>query len=101
MRDILAVDIGTTTFKTGVFDSELHLKAGTSRTYGSHLYDRVKAEIDPKKWWEALRSSCSELRDFLPNVGVLSLSVTTPGLVPMNEDGDALGPAILFLDGRS
>ena len=34
-------------------------------------------------------------------MGVLSLSVTTPGLTPMAADGTALGPAILFLDGRS
>jgi len=31
----------------------------------------------------------------------VSFSVTTPGLVPMAEDGKALGPAILFFDLRS
>ena len=101
MRDILAIDVGTTRFKAGVFAPDLTPRSYTSRSYDANFYDRVKADIDPKKWWEALRSSCSELRGFLPNVGVLALSVTTPGLVPMNEDGDALGPAILFLDGRS
>ena len=37
----------------------------------------------------------------LPTVGVISLSVTTPGLVPVDFQGKTLGPAILFFDGRS
>ena len=37
----------------------------------------------------------------LAGVGVVSLSVTTPGLTPMADDGSALAPAVLFLDGRS
>jgi xylulokinase len=37
----------------------------------------------------------------LAEVGVVSLSVTTPGLTPMAADGTALAPAVLFLDGRS
>ena len=37
----------------------------------------------------------------LAGVGVVSLSVTTPGLTPMAADGTALAPAVLFLDGRS
>jgi len=48
-----------------------------------------------------LKQCCSEARGFLTSVGVVSFSVTTPGMVPMAEDGKALGPAILMLDGRS
>ena len=42
-----------------------------------------------------------DLYGYLGGVGVVALSVTTPGLTPMAADGTALGPAILFLDGRS
>ena len=101
MADILAIDVGTTTFKAGVFDPELRLKAEASRTYQIRLYDRVKAEIDPEQWWGALRECCGQLGKYLSDVDVLSLAVTTPGLVAMNTSGDALFPAILFLDGRS
>ena len=48
-----------------------------------------------------IREACAEVADDLADVGVISLSVTTPGLTPMAADGTALGPAILFLDGRS
>jgi sugar (pentulose or hexulose) kinase len=101
MRDILAVDVGTTAFKMGVFGPGLEKRAETSRDYQINLYGHGKADIDPEKWWDALRGCCSEFKRLLPSIGVISFSVTTPGLVPMAEDGSALGPAILFLDGRS
>lgn len=101
MRDILAVDVGTTAFKMGVFGSGLEKRAETFRDYQINLYGHGKADIDPEKWWDALRGCCSEFKRLLPSIGVISFSVTTPGLVPMAEDGSALGPAILFLDGRS
>ncbi|UCD71370.1 MAG: hypothetical protein JSW70_10310 [Syntrophobacterales bacterium] len=83
----------------GVFGPNLEKGAETSRDYQINLYDQGKADIEPEKWWQALRDCCADFWEFLPSVGVISLSVTTPGLVPMAEDGTALGPAILFLDG--
>ncbi|HNY80254.1 MAG: FGGY family carbohydrate kinase [Sedimentisphaerales bacterium] len=101
MRDILSIDVGTTAFKMGVFNPGLDLKCSASREYEVRVYDQGKADIDPQKWWEALRSCCRELQPNLAEVGILSLSVTTPGLTAMAEDGNALGPAILFFDQRS
>jgi sugar (pentulose or hexulose) kinase len=100
-RDILALDVGTTAFKMGVFTSGLEKKCEASRRYDVNIYDRGKADIDPEKWWQALRECCAELGEHLSSVDVVSLSVTTPGLTPMAADGTALGPAILFFDGRS
>lgn len=100
-RDILAVDVGTTAFKLGVFSPSLEKRCEASRRYEVHVYDRGKADIEPEKWWQALRECCAELAPQLREVGVVSFSVTTPGLTPMAADGTALGPAILFFDGRS
>ena len=100
-RDILAIDVGTTAFKIGVFSPDLEKRCETSRDYAINLYDRGKADIEPEKWWLALRECCVEIKEHLPKVGIVSFSVTTPGLLPMGEDGTALGPAILMLDGRS
>lgn len=101
MVDILAIDVGTTLLKVGIFTSYLEEKYTTSRRYQFNLYDQGKADIHPKEWWLSLSSCCDELKGHLSSVGVISLSVTTPGLVPMDENGRALGPAILFFDGRS
>jgi sugar (pentulose or hexulose) kinase len=100
-RDILAIDVGTSGLKLGVFGPDLEERAIARRVYDINLYDRDKADVAPTTWWTAIREACAEVADSLSGVGVLSLSVTTPGLTPMAADGTALGPAILFLDGRS
>ena len=100
-KDILAIDVGTTAFKIGVFSPDLGKRYETSREYQINLYDHGKADIEPEKWWRALKECCAEIKEYLTEVGVISFSVTTPGLVPMEEDGKAIGPAILMLDGRS
>ncbi|MBM4091087.1 MAG: hypothetical protein FJ276_16950, partial [Planctomycetes bacterium] len=69
--------------------------------YDVNVYDHGKADIEPEKWWQALRECCAEVKQHLRHVGVVTMSVTTPGLTPMAADGRALGPAILFFDGRA
>ena len=100
-KDILAIDVGTTAFKIGVFSPDLEKRREVSSDYQINFYDRGKADIEPEKWWKALKDCCYKIKECLSGVGVISFSVTTPGLVPMEENGKALGPAMLMLDGRS
>lgn len=100
-REILAIDVGTSALKIGVFGPNLDKRCEAQRAYSPHIYDGGKADIDPEVWWEALRECCAEVSAGLAEIGLVSLSVTTPGLTPMTADGTALAPAILFLDGRS
>lgn len=100
-RDILGIDAGTTALKVAVYTADLVKKWETSRRYDVNVYGEGKADIDPEKWWAALADCCAEAAPHLRETGVISLSVTTPGLTPMATDGTALGPAILFFDGRS
>jgi xylulokinase len=100
-RDILAIDIGTSGLKLGVYGPDLELRATVSRDYTPDLRDGGRADVDPETWWSAIASACHEVGSGLAGIGVVSLSVTTPGLTPMTADGRPLGPAILFLDGRS
>jgi xylulokinase len=100
-RDILAIDVGTSGLKLGVYGADLVPRISASRSYDINIHEGGKADVQPETWWTAITSACAEVSDELRDVGVLSLSVTTPGLTPMAGDGRALGPAILFLDGRS
>ena len=100
-RDILAIDVGTTAMKLAVFSPELEKRCEATRRYDVNIYCGGRADIAPAKWWWALEECCAEISEYLSAVGVVSLSVTTPGFLPMAEDGAALGPAILFFDGRS
>jgi len=101
MRDILAIDVGTSALKAGVFSPDLVERATTRRPYPLVLRGDGTAEISPHQWWNALLQGCRDLNEYLSAVGVISLAVTSPGLVAMAEDGSALTPAILFMDGRS
>ena len=77
MTDILAIDVGTASLKMAVFSSDLQKRCEVSRSYEVHLYDRGKADIDPERWWEALKECCIEAKKFLSSVGILSFSGTT------------------------
>lgn len=100
-NNILAVDVGTTNLKMGIFNSSLKMEHFYEHTYNQNIVCDEKAEIDPEIWWTSIIDGCRSLGKHLRKVGVLALSVTTPGLVAMNEYGDALTKAILFLDQRS
>ncbi|MBP1631810.1 MAG: xylB 2, partial [Acidobacteria bacterium] len=100
-EDILAIDVGTSRFKMAVYGPDFEQRCQVVVPYDVNVYNRVYADIEPEKWWQAFRRACAEAAAHLSGVGVISLSVTTPGLTPMAADGTALGPAILFFDGRS
>jgi xylulokinase len=102
---ILSVDIGTTAMKMGVFEERHHdlnlLRQFTSdyaiNTYNDGLFSDIKQE----KWQRAFAAGCKEMTDHMPEIDVISLSGTTPGLSAMDREGNALYPAILMLDQRS
>ncbi len=100
-RDILAVDVGTTALKLSVFSSGLEKLSEATRRYDVRVGGGGEADIEPEIWWQALADCCAEVGAHLKRVGVVTWSVTTPGLTPMDEDGRALAPAMLFFDGRS
>ena len=102
---ILSVDIGTTAMKMGVFEEDgddLNLIRQLSRDYAINTYnDGLFSDIEQEKWQKAFVNGCEAMADLMAEVDVISLSGTTPGLTAMNENGEALYPAILMLDQRS
>jgi sugar (pentulose or hexulose) kinase len=102
---ILGVDIGTTSLKMGVFeliDGVLRPVRQFAQAYDVNIYnDGLFGDIEPDKWRQAFTAGCRTLADAVANVEIISLSGTTPGLTPMDRNGDALHPAILMLDQRS
>jgi sugar (pentulose or hexulose) kinase len=102
---ILAVDIGTTSMKMGVFrivDGTLELVRQFSQEYKANIYnDGLFGDIEPAKWDNAFVSGCRRLGDIIGEIDAISISGTTPGLTAMDKNGNALYPAILMLDQRS
>ena len=102
---ILAVDIGTTAIKMGVYQGEkkeLELVEEFFQGYQINVYNNsLFGDIEPSKWQEAFLTGCRQLTRWTSEVDVIALSGTTPGLTAMDADGQALYPAILMLDQRS
>ncbi len=102
---ILAVDIGTTGMKMGVFGASggaLDPVRQFSQEYDVNIYnDGLFGDIEQGKWKRAFIAGCKSMEDLTCEVDVISLSGTTPGLTAMDADGEALYPAILMLDQRS
>ena len=98
---ILAIDVGTTTLKMGIFDQSLKMEDFYHQNYDKYIFEDRKAEIDPEVWWITMAKGCKLFGKRLQEVGVITFSVTTPGLVAMDSHGNALTKAILFLDQRS
>lgn len=102
---ILSVDIGTTAMKMGVFeesDNNLELIRQITQEYAINTYNNgLFSDIEQEKWQHACVNGCEAMADLMPEVDVISLSGTTPGLSAMDDKGQALYPAILMLDQRS
>jgi len=102
---ILAVDIGTTGMKMGVFqiiNEALCPVRQFSQEYEVNIYNEgLFGDIEQDKWKRAFVAGCKAMEDVTGEVDVISLSGTTPGLTAMDKNGDALYPAILMLDQRS
>lgn len=102
---ILGVDIGTTSMKMGVYrdnGDSLTLERTFEQRYSMNTYNNgLFSDIEPDKWKKAFADGCSSLQDLMPDVDVIALSGTTPGLTAMDKEGNALYPAIVMLDQRS
>ncbi len=102
---ILAVDIGTTAMKMGIFtfgNGHLQEISGFSKNYAIHTYHNGQfSDIDQDKWKQAFLAGCKKLASYTGRVDAVALSGTTPGLTAMDTAGSALYPAILMLDRRS
>ena len=72
-------------------------KEYTVNTYNNGMFN----DIEQAKWKEAFTDGCKELAEVLPEIDVIALSGTTPGLTAMSGDGEALYPAILMFDQRA
>jgi xylulokinase len=103
---ILAIDIGTTSMKVGIFKivrNKIELVSEQSEPYSINTYnDGQFCDIEPVKWINALKKICLNIgEDKLKNIDLLSISGTTPGITFLDKELQVIYPAILMLDQRS
>ena len=101
---VLAVDLGTGGPKVAVLSATGRIVAHAFESVGIDLTDDGGAEQSPRAWWEAIVFSA---RRALAEAGVapervVGVGCTSQwsGTVPVDEEGEAVGPAITWMDSR-
>ncbi len=97
---ILALDIGTSSLKAGLFDQNYDLIFSdkvdyTYDTYGMHV------QMDPEKIWKAFIAVTRKIKDYLDRIELVVPCVLSPSLIAMDESGNPLYPSIIHWDRRS
>ena len=102
-RVVIAVDCSTTGAKASVWNTD-----GTELASGRADLDLSipapgRGEQDPRQWWTAMQTAVRSAVEGIDVSRVVSLTVThqRETFVCLDEDGEAIRPAMLWLDSRA
>ena len=100
---LMGIDLGTTTLKVGVFNTEGEEIAFISKEYELIYPGDNMVENDVEKYWEEIISLIKKITLNLNRSKILALSISSQAetIVPINREGKPLRTAIVWLDGRS
>lgn len=99
---ILAIDLGTTDAKCGLFTIDGGLVALARTGYPTIRGSGGLAEQDPDAWWAAIAASIGTLLEGrAPEILAICCVGQGPTLVPADAAGIATGPAVTWLDTRA
>jgi len=103
-RLILALDIGTTTCKTAIFDLATKKHYIVLNEYGLDTPRPGWIELDPEKIWDSIVSGVKEVLSASghdpKDVTAISYSVLGCAVAPIDKDGNVLYPFIEGWDAR-
>ena len=98
---LLGIDVGTTGTKALLFSADGELVGHAYRSYPLSTPQVGWSEQRAEDWWEAVVATVREIcggQDY--KVAAISLSLQGGTVVPVDENGSALRPAIVWNDGR-
>jgi xylulokinase len=102
-RLVLAVDLGTSGCKTALVSLDGVVHAWAFRPVALHVQG-ARAEQDPQDWWTAFLGSAAEVlagdAAVRRRVVAVCCSAQTEGTVCVDRAGQAIGPALTWLDAR-
>lgn len=102
---ILGIDCGTQSIRALIFDKRGNLIVKKKIEYKPYFSPQPGwAEQDPDVYWESLCLACQELKSEYPSdwEKIIGVSLTTfrDSVVNVDENGNVLRPAIIWLDQR-
>jgi len=101
----IGIDCGTQSLRTGIFDENGKPLAFATKDYPVYYPSSGWAEQDPNDWWSALKFTVKKV---IQDSGVdpnlikgISLDATACTVVPIDENGNPLRRALLWMDVRA
>jgi xylulokinase len=105
---LIGIDVGTSGVKVVAVSTDGKLLATAGATYDLHAPKSGYAEQNPDDWWQATISAFRQVHDCLQtdspagvDILAIGLSGQMHGLVPLDEDGRPVRPAIIWCDLRT
>lgn len=100
---LLAIDVGTSGVKVGIFDLEGHCLSRTGASYVTNTPRPGWIEQHPNEWWEA---SCHSIKAAVSqveaaNIQALCVTGLSPVFVCVGEAGEVVRPAAIWSDQRA
>ena len=101
---ILAIDLGTSGPKVALFSTQGELVGSEFEETQLMLLPDGGAEQSPNEWWEAISKAAKRLliKGLAPQKDIVAIGCTGQwsGTVPVDERGNALCNAIIWMDSR-
>jgi len=101
---ILGIDIGTSSCKTILIDSEGNIIGVSQHYYKLYCQKYGWAEQDPEDWFQAFKLSLKEIRKKFPaavgKISAIGVTGQMIGLTILDKDMDILHPSIIWMDQR-
>jgi ribulokinase len=102
---VIGIDGGTESLRAGVFDMQGRPLAFAATAYQTEFPHPAWAEQNPADWWSAagasVRKAVAEAGIGIDSIVGLSVDTTCCSVVALDEKGDALRPALIWMDVRS
>ena len=100
---LLAINIGTSGVKAGVFDTQGNLICLSRSPYSTTSPRPGWAEQSPQAWWAACADCVKEVSHSIDTSLLLGICVTglAPAMVYLNEQGEATRRAPIWSDNRA
>jgi len=102
---LLGIDVGTSSCKTAFFGIDGRIVAKNSRNYLTSYPQEEWAEQDATQWWKAVTLNIREIleKSKIKPSRICAIGVSSQGSVvlPVDRKGQALRPAMIWMDRRS
>ncbi|HLF73287.1 MAG TPA: FGGY family carbohydrate kinase, partial [Anaerolineales bacterium] len=101
---ILAIDLGTSGPKVALFSTRGQLVDSEFEAISLALLPDGGAEQSPTEWWQAIDKAAKRLlaKGLAPGENIVGIAITGQwsGTVPVDEDGNVLANAVIWMDSR-